>query len=96
MAADIGSAQRSACRQIAERRQQTGMAGHAINSLSGEMAMRRSKGLPKDMEKWDDEQIAEFWERHNSADYWDCMEQVDIKVKRSPKRKPKRREGKAS
>jgi len=68
VAADIGSAQRSACRQIAERRQQTGMAGHAINSLSGEMAMRRSKGLPKDMEKWDDEQIAEFWERHNSAD----------------------------
>ena len=39
----------------------------------------RSKKLP-DMSDWTDEQIAEFWETHDSTDYVDQMEEADVQV----------------
>ena len=39
----------------------------------------RSKKLP-DMSEWTDEQIAEFWETHDSTDYVDQMEEADVQV----------------
>ncbi|MCI2429169.1 BrnA antitoxin family protein [Candidatus Acetothermia bacterium] len=35
----------------------------------------RKKKLP-DFEKMSPEEIADFWEKHDSADYWDQMEDV--------------------
>lgn len=40
--------------------------------------MAESK-LP-DMSDWTDEQIAEFWETHDSTDYVDQMEESDVQV----------------
>lgn len=39
----------------------------------------RSKRLP-DMSDWTDEQVAEFWETHDSTDYVDQMEEADVQV----------------
>lgn len=39
----------------------------------------KEKKLP-DMSGWNDEQIAEFWETHDSTDYLDQMEDVEIKL----------------
>lgn len=37
------------------------------------------KELP-DMSGWSDEQIAEFWETHDSTDYLDQMEDVEVEL----------------
>ena len=34
------------------------------------------------MTHWTDEQIHEFWKTHDSGDYWDEMEPVEVHVKR--------------
>lgn len=39
----------------------------------------RSKKLP-DMSDWTDEQIAEFWETHDSTDYVDQMEEAAVQI----------------
>lgn len=41
----------------------------------------KTKKLP-DMTDWTDEQIAQFWETHSSADYWDELEPVDVEIVR--------------
>lgn len=52
--------------------------------------MSRSKSEPKtkklpDMTGWTDEEIAQFWETHSSADYWDELEPVDVEIVRPEK-----------
>ncbi len=42
-------------------------------------AKMSSKRLPN-MSNWTDEQIAEFWETHDSVDYIDEMQEVDVKI----------------
>jgi len=51
--------------------------------------MARSKSTPKskakklpDMTDWTDEEIAQFWETHSSADYWDELEPVEVEIVR--------------
>ena len=46
------------------------------------MAKVRSKSKKKlpDMSGWSDEQIAQFWETHDSTDYLDQMEDVEVEV----------------
>jgi predicted DNA binding CopG/RHH family protein len=43
----------------------------------------RTRSKPKEklpeMTGWSDEQIAEFWETHDSTDYLDQMEDVELK-----------------
>ena len=39
----------------------------------------KGKKLP-DMTGWSDEQIAEFWETHDSTDYLDQMEDVEVEL----------------
>jgi predicted DNA binding CopG/RHH family protein len=43
----------------------------------------RTRSKPKEklpeMTGWSDEQIAEFWETHDSTDYLDRMEDVELK-----------------
>ncbi|MBI3660884.1 hypothetical protein HY230_10510 [Candidatus Acetothermia bacterium] len=41
---------------------------------------RPKKPKLPDMTGWDDEQIAEFWEKHESTDYLDQMEDVEFKL----------------
>jgi predicted DNA binding CopG/RHH family protein len=45
--------------------------------------MRVTRSKPKEklpeMTGWSDEQIAEFWETHDSTDYLDQMEDVELK-----------------
>jgi len=41
---------------------------------------KRKKVLP-DMTGWSEEQIAEFWETHDSTEYVDQMEDVGIELK---------------
>ena len=43
------------------------------------MAKKRPKELP-DFDKMSLEEIAEFWDTHDSADYWDQMEDVTDEV----------------
>lgn len=43
------------------------------------MAGKQSKQLP-DFDKMNLEEIAEFWDTHDSADYWDQMEDVTGEV----------------
>lgn len=44
-----------------------------------------NKKLP-DMASWTDRQIAEFWQAHDSADYWDEMEEAtDLEFEQRPK-----------
>jgi predicted DNA binding CopG/RHH family protein len=48
--------------------------------------MRVARSKPKGKEKlpemtgWSDEQIAEFWETHDSTDYLDQMEDVEVEL----------------
>jgi len=48
--------------------------------MSKAVKPKRKKELP-DMTGWSEEQIAQFWETHDSTDYLDQMEDVDIKLK---------------
>jgi predicted DNA binding CopG/RHH family protein len=41
---------------------------------------KRKKELP-DMTGWSEEQIAEFWESHDSTEYLDQMEDVEVELK---------------
>ncbi len=41
---------------------------------------KRKKELP-DMTGWREEQIAQFWETHDSTDYVDQMEDVEVELK---------------
>lgn len=41
----------------------------------------KTKRLP-DMTGWADEEVAEFWETHSSADFWDELEPVDVEIVR--------------
>lgn len=43
------------------------------------MPKTKAKKVP-DMTGWSDERIHEFWKTHDSADYWDETEPVDIKA----------------
>ena len=42
---------------------------------------RKQEKLP-DFSRMTLEEIAEFWETHDSADYWDQMEEVEVGFKR--------------
>jgi len=43
------------------------------------------KALPN-MANWTDRQIAEFWQTHDSADYWDDLEEVtEVVFEQRPK-----------
>lgn len=49
--------------------------------------MAKSESTPKskvkklpDMTGWSDEKIAQFWETHSSADYWDELEPVEVEI----------------
>jgi predicted DNA binding CopG/RHH family protein len=42
------------------------------------------KKLP-DMTDWSDEEIAQFWETHSSADYWEELEPVEVEIVRPGK-----------
>ena len=44
-------------------------------------AQREPEQLP-DMSDWTDEAIHEFWKTHDSADYWDQMQGVEVKAQR--------------
>jgi len=44
---------------------------------------KRKKELP-DMTDWSEEQIAEFWETHDSTEYLDQMEDVEVELKIPP------------
>lgn len=41
------------------------------------------KKLPN-MSHWTLDQIAEFWDTHDSADYWDDMKEVELDIERAP------------
>ena len=43
----------------------------------------KMKKLP-DMADWSDEQIAEFWETHDSTDYLDQMEDAEVDIRIPP------------
>jgi len=45
---------------------------------------KSKKKLP-DMTDWSDEQIAQFWETHSSADYWEELEPVEVEIVRPEK-----------
>jgi predicted DNA binding CopG/RHH family protein len=40
---------------------------------------KQKKRLP-DMTKWSDEKIAEFWDTHDSTDYLDQMEEIEVEI----------------
>ena len=40
----------------------------------------KRKGRLPDMSDWSDEQIAQFWESHDSTDYLDQMEDVEVEL----------------
>lgn len=44
---------------------------------------KAQKKLP-DMNHWTLEQIAQFWNTHSSADYWDDMEDANFEIGRRP------------
>lgn len=46
---------------------------------------KTSKQEP-DMTNWTLEQIAEFWDTHDSADYWDESKEVKVEVAQRPTR----------
>ena len=48
------------------------------------MSWTKRKKLP-DMSEWTDEQIAKFWEQHDSADYWQEMKPVEVTFQRRSK-----------
>lgn len=45
---------------------------------------KNKKKLP-DMTDWSDEEIAQFWETHSSADYWEELEPVAVEIVRPEK-----------
>lgn len=45
----------------------------------------KPKKLP-DMSDWTAKQIHEFWKTHSSADYWTQTEEVEVEVRRRPRR----------
>jgi len=45
----------------------------------------KTKKLP-DMTDWSEEEIHEFWKTHDSADYWEETEPVEIKAERPRQR----------
>jgi len=47
--------------------------------------MVKPKKLP-DMSDWTAKQIHEFWKKHSSANYWDQTEEVEVEVRRRPRR----------
>lgn len=46
------------------------------------MAIAQKK-LPN-MNEWTLDQIAEFWDTHDSADYWNDMKEVELSIERGP------------
>lgn len=42
--------------------------------------MRSKRAKLPDMANWSDEQIAAFWETHDSTEYLDQMEDVEVEV----------------
>jgi len=46
---------------------------------------KKVKKLP-DMTDWSEEEIHEFWKTHDSADYWEETEPIDIKAERPRQR----------
>lgn len=48
-------------------------------------AQKKPKQLP-DMSTWTDQAIHEFWKTHDSADYWDQMQEVEVKAQRKGQR----------
>jgi mRNA-degrading endonuclease RelE of RelBE toxin-antitoxin system len=53
----------------------------ALKDLSrGSRALTSAKSKKKlpDMSSWTDEQIAQFWETHSLADYWEELEEVEV------------------
>jgi predicted DNA binding CopG/RHH family protein len=49
------------------------------------MPSKKPKKLP-DMTEWTAKEIHEFWKTHSSADYWDETEEVEVEVRRRPRR----------
>jgi len=49
---------------------------------------RRSSGKLPDFSSMTDAEVAEFWDTHDSADYWDQLEQIDepVLIATSPKK----------
>jgi hypothetical protein len=39
-----------------------------------------------DMSNWSDKAIHEFWKTHDSADYWDQMQEVQVRAQRKGQR----------
>jgi len=45
-----------------------------------DLTMAKQKKKLPDMQDWSDERVAEFWETHDSTEYLDEMQGVDVKV----------------
>lgn len=54
-------------------------------SMRKTKAQKEPKRLP-DMSNWTDKAIHEFWKTHDSADYWDQMQEVEVKAQREGQR----------
>ncbi len=48
-------------------------------------SQKKPKQLP-DMSDWTDKAIHEFWKTHDSADYWDQMQEVAVQAQRKGQR----------
>lgn len=48
-------------------------------------SQEKPKQLP-DMSSWTDKAIHEFWKTHDSADYWDQMQEIEVKAQRKGQR----------
>ena len=46
--------------------------------------MKQQQARLPDMGHWTLDQIAAFWDAHDSADYWDEMEDSELNVQRRP------------
>ena len=50
------------------------------------MPKPKAKTKLPDMTDWTAKEIHEFWKAHSSADYWDETEEVEVEVRRRPRR----------
>ncbi len=48
--------------------------------------MPKTKSKLPDMTDWSETEIHQFWKTHDSSDYWDEMEPVEVRARRSPSR----------